>query len=62
MNKDLARDKIRGCFLGTAIGDALGKPVECETPARIAEKFGRVETTTNIFKMTTKEQQQMIGN
>ena len=44
MNKDLARDKIRGCFLGTAIGDALGKPVECETPARIAEKFGRVET------------------
>jgi ADP-ribosyl-[dinitrogen reductase] hydrolase len=22
-------DKVRGCFLGIAIGDALGKPVEC---------------------------------
>lgn len=37
------RDKIRGCFMGTAIGDALGKPVESLSPQHIAERFGRIE-------------------
>ena len=37
------RDKIRGCFMGTAIGDSLGKPVESLTPKYIAETFGRIE-------------------
>lgn len=36
-------DKVRGCFLGIAIGDALGKPVETCKAAYIAEKHGRVQ-------------------
>lgn len=36
------RDKIIGMFLGVAIGDALGMPVETMTPEEIAVKFGRV--------------------
>ena len=36
------RDKVRGCFLGTAVGDALGKPVEMCKPQHIAEKYGRI--------------------
>jgi ADP-ribosylglycohydrolase len=37
-----AKDKVRGCFLGIAIGDALGKPTETYTASQIAEKFGRL--------------------
>lgn len=36
------KDKVRGNFLGVAIGDALGKPVETLSASFIAEKFGRV--------------------
>lgn len=36
------KDKVRGNFLGVAIGDALGKPVESLSAGFIAEKFGRV--------------------
>lgn len=39
---NLLQDKIRGCFLGVAIGDALGKPVETYTPEEIASDFGRI--------------------
>lgn len=39
---NLLQDKIRGCFLGVAIGDALGKPVETYTPKEIASDFGRI--------------------
>ncbi len=42
MNADKARDKVRGNFLGVAIGDSLGKPVEMCKPNFIAEKFGRI--------------------
>lgn len=35
-------DKVRGCFLGLAIGDALGKPVETKKAAEIASKWGRI--------------------
>ncbi|MHA1948248.1 MAG: ADP-ribosylglycohydrolase family protein [Candidatus Thorarchaeota archaeon] len=34
--------KIRGMFLGVAIGDALGMPVETFTAERIKEVYGRV--------------------
>lgn len=37
-----ARDKVRGNFLGVAIGDALGKAVEMCTPQHIVEKHGRI--------------------
>lgn len=42
MNKNKLKDKVRGCFLGSAVGDALGKPVECLTPQHILEKYGRI--------------------
>lgn len=41
------KDKVTGMFLGIAIGDALGMPVESFSPARILEKYpetgGRVD-------------------
>jgi ADP-ribosylglycohydrolase len=37
------RSKVRGCFLGVAIGDALGKPVEMNTAEYIQKTYGRVE-------------------
>lgn len=37
------RSKIRGTFLGLAIGDAIGKAVETWTPQQIVEKHGRIE-------------------
>lgn len=36
-------DKFRGCFVGLAIGDALGAPVERMTAEQIKEKYGRIE-------------------
>jgi ADP-ribosylglycohydrolase len=38
----LTKAKIRGMFLGIAIGDALGMPVETMSLEQIAEKYGRV--------------------
>lgn len=43
MKKSVIQDKVRGTFLGCAIGDALGKPVESMTHLEIASKFGRIE-------------------
>ncbi|MDP1718946.1 MAG: ADP-ribosylglycohydrolase family protein [bacterium] len=37
------RDKIEGMFLGVAIGDALGMPVEMMSLEDIAAKHGRIE-------------------
>lgn len=37
------RDKIEGMFLGVAIGDALGMPVEMMSLEDIAAKYGRIE-------------------
>lgn len=41
------RQKVRGLFLGTAIGDALGMPVETLSPEVIAERYpdtkGRID-------------------
>ena len=42
MNKEKIKDKIRGNFLGVAVGDSLGKAVEMCTPQHIAEKYGRI--------------------
>lgn len=36
----LTRDRIRGCLLGGAVGDALGAAVEFDSLASIREKFG----------------------
>lgn len=38
------KDKVRGMFLGTAIGDSLGMCVEGWDAAKIKEKYGRIET------------------
>src|ERR1700733_14603677 len=37
------RDRICGCFLGVALGDTLGAPVETFSAKKIQELFGRVE-------------------
>lgn len=42
MVTDLTRDKIKGMFLGVAIGDALFMPVEIWPAEKIAEKYGRI--------------------
>ncbi|MGH3389537.1 MAG: ADP-ribosylglycohydrolase family protein, partial [Actinomadura sp.] len=34
------RDRVRGCVLGGAVGDALGAPVEFESLADIRRTFG----------------------
>lgn len=34
--------KVRGCFLGTAIGDSLGMPVETFSREKIKQTYGRV--------------------
>jgi ADP-ribosylglycohydrolase len=33
------RQKVLGCFMGAAIGDAMGGPVECQHYRRIADVF-----------------------
>jgi ADP-ribosylglycohydrolase len=38
------RDRVRGLFLGTAIGDALGMPAETWSKKQIAEKYGVIKT------------------
>jgi ADP-ribosylglycohydrolase len=38
------KDKLRGMFLGTAIGDALGMPVEGKSYEHIKATHGRLET------------------
>jgi ADP-ribosylglycohydrolase len=35
-------DKVRGCFLGLVIGDALGKAVEGLPASLIEREFGRI--------------------
>ena len=32
-------DKVIGCYMGAAIGDAMGGPVECQHYLRIAKVF-----------------------
>jgi ADP-ribosyl-[dinitrogen reductase] hydrolase len=41
-----ARDRVLGCFLGGAIGDALGAPIEFLTLAEIHNEFGRAGLTS----------------
>src|SRR5688500_3385360 len=36
MNEPSIRDRARGLLVGLAVGDALGAPVEFESPAQIA--------------------------
>lgn len=38
------RDRIIGMFLGTAIGDALGMPVETMTMKQISDKYGKISS------------------
>jgi len=37
------REKTLGCILGVAIGDAMGLPVECKSPAIIRENHGFID-------------------
>ena len=40
MEKEVRRDKIRGCLIGGGVGDALGYPVEFRRENAIWEKYG----------------------
>jgi len=40
-----SRDRIRGCLLGGAIGDALGAPIEFHSLAAIRQRFGPAGVT-----------------
>ena len=40
----VTKDKIRGLFIGTAIGDALGMPVETFDRDRIRKEYGTLMT------------------
>jgi ADP-ribosylglycohydrolase len=42
LNKIMNKDKIRGMFLGVAIGDALGMVVEGQKPDVIASKYEKI--------------------
>ena len=35
-------DRVRGCLLGLAVGDALGAPLEGLSPQQIRTHYGRV--------------------
>lgn len=41
---DLLDDRIRGCFLGVALGDAMGMPGELWPRAQVLAHFGRITT------------------
>lgn len=41
-------DKVRACFLGIAIGDALGQPVEGMPASLIEREFGRITSYFNL--------------
>ena len=41
-----ARDRVLGCFLGGAIGDALGAPIEFQSLAEIHHQFGPAGLTS----------------
>jgi ADP-ribosylglycohydrolase len=43
LNEQLTlRDRARGCLLGLAVGDALGRPAENLTPEEITRRWGRL--------------------
>ncbi len=48
----VSKDRVRGFFLGTAIGDSLGCPVEGWSHKDIKEKYGRLEcyVSANLHK------------
>lgn len=43
MEKDMLRSKIMGCLIGSAIGDALGMPVEGLNYYQIRKKYGEID-------------------
>src|SRR4051812_41042387 len=43
LTKKQIKDKVLGNFIGVAIGDALGKPVEMCKPEDIVKKYNRIE-------------------
>lgn len=53
MNEGMA-DRIRGCFLGLAVGDALGMPVETMPRKKIIETFGSAGITDYLPPVQTR--------
>ena len=53
INTDDLRDKIRGCLIGGAAGDALGYPVEFYIESKIFEKYGENGITSYVTDNAT---------
>ena len=53
INTDDLRDKIRGCLIGGAAGDALGYPVEFYSESKIFEKYGENGITSYVTDNAT---------
>ena len=55
-----AKDKIRGCLIGGAIGDALGYPVEFTSYDQILSQFGDSGITS--YKLDSSSQVALISD
>src|SRR5258706_6444092 len=53
------RDAFRGCLLGVAVGDALGRPVKGWSAARIAREHGEVREMLGPPRGRTTEDTEM---
>lgn len=47
------RERVRGCLLAGAVGDALGKPVEARTLDEIRQRYGPAGLTTMVSHLVT---------
>ena len=47
-------DKVMGCFLGMAVGDAMGRSVNGLKPEAIGQIFGAVEDYKDVKKVVGK--------
>lgn len=50
---DARQDKIRGCLIGGAAGDALGYPVEFDNESKIFDKYGKSGITSYCINRIT---------
>ena len=52
MESDL--DKVMGCFLGMAVGDAMGRSVNGLKPEAISQIFGTIEDYQDVKNLVGK--------
>ena len=52
-SSDVRQDKIRGCLIGGAAGDALGYPIEFDSESKIFENYGKSGITSYCINKIT---------